>query len=258
MRIFDTNWLFENFDGTITASSGTPQFAFDEDSQFNWSSSGQGADGDVIDVTRTLTTTSSIDSIFITKTNINNITIDVDVGAGFVALTDFILTKSNDGTSYYFRLGSPINIDAIRVNGSKTIIADQEKSIAQILAFEQLGRIKNIDSIKPKLKRLQKVSKLNAGKKDVIDKGRHFEFTLGFKTHYRAADNAIIEILIERIEAMWIWINDDLEDVQFMSQQPFRFEDVYKVSIEKDNNIEYTNNLFFSGMDLKFRLTEVA
>ena len=37
MRIFDTNWLFENFGGTIAISSGTGQFAFDEDKQFGWS-----------------------------------------------------------------------------------------------------------------------------------------------------------------------------------------------------------------------------
>jgi len=258
MRIFDTNWLFENLGGSIAASSGTPQFAFDEDSQFDWASDGEATDGDAIFLTRTLESTNPIDSIFIKETNINNITIEVDVGAGFVALSDFTLTKSDDGMNYYFRLGSSINIDAIRVNGSNTIIANEEKTVAQILAFEELGQIENIDTIDPKIKRVQKVSKLNSGKKDIINKGRYFEFVLGFKTHFRSRDNAIIELLLDRDDAMWLWINDDMENIQVMNQQPFRFQDIFKVSIEKDNGVKYTNNLFFSGMDVKLKLTEVA
>lgn len=258
MRIFDTNRLFENLGGTIAVSSGTGQFAFDEDSQFGWSSDGEGTDGNTIFLTRTLESIESIDSIFIKETNINNITIEVDVGAGFVALSDFTLTKSDDGMNYYYRLGSSINIDAIRINGSNTITANEEKTIAQILAFEELGQIKNIDTIDSKIKRVQKVSRLNSGKKDIINKGRYFEFVLGFKTHFRSADNAIIATLLDRDDAMWIWINDGAENVQVMSQQPFRFEDIFKVSIEKDNGVKYTNNLFFSGMDIKLKLTEVA
>lgn len=261
MRLFDTNWLFENFEGVITASSGNPQFAFDEDSQFGWSSDGEGTNGDAIFINQVLSATSPIDTIFIQKTNINNITIQVDIGAGLVSLataSTFTLTKSDNGENYYYRLDSSINILEIQIDGSNTIVANQEKTIEQILAFEELGQIKNIDSIKPKVIRVQKVSKLNSGKKDIINKGRYFEFQLGFKTHYRSDDNAIIETLLEREDSMWLWINDDSENVQLMSQQPFRFEDIYKVSIEKDNNIAYTNNLFFSGMDLKLKLSEVA
>jgi hypothetical protein len=258
MRLFDTNWLFENFGGVITASSGTPRFVFDEDSQFNWSSNGEGTDGDAIYINQVLSATSSIDTIFIKETNISNITIQVDTGGGLTALTNFTLIKSADGSTYYYKLDSAISILEIQVDGSNTIVANEEKTINQILAFEELGQIKNIDSIKPKIKRVQKVSKLNSGKKDVIDKGRYFEFGLGFKTHYRSDDNAIIETLLEREEAMWLWINDNSENVQVMSQQPYRFGDIYKIGIEKDNNVEYDQNLFFSGMNIKFKLTEVA
>ena len=200
----------------------------------------------------------SLAGLMIQDTNINNITIEVDIGAGLVALSDFTLTKSDDGMNYYYRLGSSINIDVIKIIGSNTITANQEKTIAQILAFEELGRIENIDTIDSKIKRVQKVSRLNSGKKDIINKGRYFEFVLGFKTHFRSADNAIIDTLLVRDDAMWLWINDDAENVQVMSQQPFRFEDIFKVSIEKDNGVKYTNNLFFSGMDIKLKLTEVA
>ncbi len=259
MRFFDTNWLFNRLDGTITASSGFPDFAFDEDSQFAWNSSGEGTDGDAIFVTRTLAASQPIKAIFIQNTNINNITIDVDVGAGFVALSSFTLTKSDDGMNYYYSLDSIITILAIRINGSNTITADQEKSIGQILAFRELGQIKNIDSIEPSLKRIQKVSQLLAGKKDIINKGRQFDgISLGFKTHFKSADNAMIAILLSRDEGLWLWINDNNEEVQIMKQEPFRFGDIYKVAIEKNHKLKYTGNLFFSGIDLKLKLVEVA
>jgi hypothetical protein len=261
MRFFDTNWLFENFGGTITASSGAPAFAFDEDNQFSWVSNGQGTDGTSVNITRTLESTSTINAIFIKNTNISNISVEVDIGAGLVSLataSTFTLTKSADGTNYWYQLDNSIDIDEIKISGSNTINANEEKSIAQILSFEELGQVKNIDSIKPKIKRIQKISKLNSGKKDIIDKGRYFEFALNFKTHYKSDDNTILETLLDREESIWLWINDDSENVQVMSQQPFRFQDIYKVSIEKDNNIDYTKNLFFSGINIKLNLTEVA
>jgi hypothetical protein len=259
MIFFDTNWLFNRLGGTIVASSGSPDFAFDEDTQFAWNSSGEGTDGDAITVTRTLDQSQPIDAIFIQTTNINNITIDVDVGAGFVSLSSFTLIKSLDGMNYYYSLDSEISIDAIRINGSNTITANEEKTIGQILAFRQLGQIKNIDSIQPSLKRIQKVNKLITGKRDIINKGREFEsISLGFKTHYRSDDNTIIQTLITRDDSFWIWINDNSEDVQVMALEPFRFGDIYKVAIEGKHKINYTKNLFFSGMDLKLKLTEVA
>ena len=259
MRLFDNNWLFGNLGGTIAASSGTPSFAFDEDNQFAWNSAGEGTDGNAIFVTRTILALSPIKAIFIQTTNINNITIDVDTGGGLTPLTNFTLTKSADGMNYYYNLDAEINIIAIRVNGSNTITANQEKTIGQILAFRELGQIKNIDSIEASLKRIQKVSQLLAGKKDIINKGRQFDgVTLGFKTHYRSDDNAIIQTLLTRDDAFWIWINDNSENVQVMSVEPFRFGDIYKVAIEKNHKIKYTNNLFFSGIDLKLKLVEVA
>jgi hypothetical protein len=259
MRFFDTNWLFNRLDGTITASSGSPEFAFDEDNQFAWNSAGQGTDGDVITITRTLTQLQPIDAIFIKNTNINNITIEVDVGAGLVPLSNFTLIKSLDGINYYYSLDSQITIQEIKITGSNTITPNQQKTIGQILSFRELGQIKNINSIDPKLKKIQKVNKLISGKKDIINKGREFDsISLGFKTHYRADDNAIIQTILDRDDSFWLWINDNSEDVQVMALDPFRFGDIQKVAVMRDYKVKYTKNLFFSGMDLKLKLTEVV
>lgn len=262
MIFFDTNWLFNNFGGTVSASSGSPQFAFDEDEQFSWNSVSEGTDGNAINVDRVLDSSVPINAIFIQDTNISNLTIEVDIGAGYIALnlaSSFTLTKSQDGTQYYYLLDNTINILKIRILGSNTITANQEKTISQILAFRKLGQIQNIDSILPNLKRIQKVSQLLSGKKDIINKGRQFDgITLGFRTHYKETDNGIISILISRDDNFWIWLNDSNEISQKMIQNPFRFRDVYKVAVEGSHRLNYTDNMFFSGIDLRLKLSQVA
>ena len=258
MRFFDTNWLFSNFGGTYDASSGFPLFAFNENSKFSWSSSGEGTDGNAIFVERVLANTATIDRIFIRKTNISNLTIEVDIGAGYVSLSNFTLTKSNDGANYFFELDAPITIEAIKIIGSNTIIPNQNKEIQQILAFVELGSLNAVADINPKRIRVQKISKLNAGKVDIINKGYYYSFQLKLAAHYNAADNAIIEILLNRDEAFWYWINNDQEDSMVMAQEPYRFQDLYKVGVQGDDNLSFTKNAFFSGIDETINLTEVS
>ncbi len=258
MRFFDTNWLFEKFGGTIAASSGFPIFAFNEKSKFSWSSSGEGTDGDQIYIERVLAASSPINRIFIRNTNIEDITIEVDTGSGYVALSSFNLIKSNDGSNYFYELENTINILKIKILGSNTIIPNQDKTIQQIFAFKELGQLKNIDDINPKRVRVQKISKLNSGKVDIINKGQYFTFQLKLKSHFKASDNAIITTIINRQDSMFLWINDDLEDVMTMLQEPFRFSDIYKVGVQSDDTLAFTKNLFFSGIDDTINLVEVA
>ena len=257
MRFFDTNWLFSNFGGTYSASSGFPLLAFNEDNKFAWSSSGENTDGDAIFVERVLANSAKIDRIFIKDTNISNLTIQVDLGSGYVALSGFTLTKSNDGKNYFYELNSTINIFAIKVIGSNTIIANQNKQIKQILSFTELGVIKHVDDINPKRMRVQKISKLNSGKVDIINKGHYYSFQIKLKTHYNAVDNSIIEKLLNRDEAFYFWINNDNEDSMVMLQEPYRFNDIYKVAIQGDDNLSFNRNLFFSGIDETINLVEV-
>jgi len=257
MRFFDTNWLFEAFGGTYSASSGFPLLCFDEENKYPWTSSGEATDGNAIFVERVLLNVVPVNRIFIKQTNINNITIEIDTGSGYVALSNFILTKSNDGTQYFYELGAIVSLLKIKISGSNTTPTNQDKSIQQILAFTELGVIKAIDDISPKKNRVQKISKLNTGKVDVINKGSYFSFDLRFKAHYNSSENGIIQTLINNDNAFWLWINDDEEDSMVMIQEPYRFGDIYKVAQQKDSNLSFTGNAFFSGIDAVTNLVEV-
>ena len=263
MRFFDTNYLFTNFGGTYTASSGNAiaYLAFNENQKLSWQTAGQGTDGTSISLERVLEAPNATNRIFVTNTNITDLSIQVDIGAGYVALSSasaFTLIKSNAGDSYFYELATTISISKIKFIGSNTLIANSEKTIQQCYAFNELGRIANNNDIQPKRTRIQAVARLNSGKYDIINKGREFSFKLKFKAHYNAIDNAIIDTVLQREQEMWLWINDDQEDSIVMMQEPYRFGDLYKVAFQKSDSVQFSKNAFFSGIDVDFNLVEVA
>jgi hypothetical protein len=262
-RFFDTNYLFENFGGTFDASSSsnTAYLSFDEDRSFSWTSSGESTDGDSIYLERILDASATVNRIFVKETNINNLTVEVDIGAGYVALSSastFTLIKSNTGYNYFYELDNSINLSKIKLSGSNTIITNQEKTIKQVYAFQELGRIKNNDDIQPKRSRIQAITKLNSGKVDIVNKGLTWEFKLKLKSHYKSEDNSILNTVLQRSSEMWLWLNDDTEDSMVMIQEPWNFGDLYKVTFQKADSPRFDKNMYFSGVNIDINLIEVA
>jgi len=263
MRFFDTNFLFKNLGGTYTASSGAivAYLAFDESNKYSWASNGQSNNSDSIYLERVLPASTPMNRIFIKNTNITDATIEVDIGAGYVSLataTSFTLIKSNAGDNYFYELDNSLSITRIKITGSNTLIANREKTIQQVLGFSELGIILNNQDIQPKRNRIQSITKLNSGKVDVINKGRDFAFKVKLKAHYNTADNALINTLLQREGEVWIWLNNNLENIIVMPQEPYRFQDIYKVAFQKSDSVQFSNNAFFSGIDVTFNFVEVA
>lgn len=262
-RFFNTNYLFENFGGAISASSNTSTafLAFDEDRSYSWSSDGEGTDGDAISLERVLDATISINRIFVKNTNINNLTIEVDLGAGYVPLataSTFTLIKADAGNNYFYELDNTIDLIKIKFIGSNTIVANQEKIVEQCYAFMELGQIEYNSDIQPKRERIQVRSKLNSGKNDIINKGITWSFKLKLKSHFKESDNQIINDILQRGDELWIWLNDNQEDSMVMIQEPWRFSDLYKVTFSKADSPRFNKNMLFSGLNISFNLIEVA
>lgn len=261
-RFFDTNYLFENFGGSFDASSSsiTAYLAFDENKSFSWTSSGEGTDGDAIYLERVLDASVSINRIFITDTNISDLTIQIDSddGSGYVDLSSFTLTKSNDGSNYFYELDSSIDLLKIKIIGSNTITADEEKTIKQVYAFEELGVISYNHDIQPKRNRIQVITELNSGKVDLLNKGITWSFKFKLKNHYSSTDNVVIDTILQNSSEMWIWLNDNTEDSMVMIQEPWRFGDLVKVTIQKADSPRFPKNMQFSGINVDINLIEVA
>jgi hypothetical protein len=260
MRFFDTNYLFKDFGGTITASSNSQiaYMAFDEKTKFRWRTSSENTDGDSVYLEQELISPATINRIFVAETNISNLTIEVDLGAGYVTLPSNTLTKSNDNYSYYYELESSQTIEKIKFIGSNTIIANEEKYITNALAFQEIGQIKYNDAVKPTIERIQVINKLNNGRSDIINKGRQISFKIKFKSHYSTADNEIIRQILNRDAEFWLWLNDDQEDLIYMPQEPYRFKDIYKVAFKGNHSMTFNDNIWFSGIDTDFSLIQVA
>ena len=257
MRFFDTNILFVNLGNTINQSSGTGELAFNENLKYFWTSDGEGTDGDDVYIENIISIPKLIDRIFIRECNIEDLLIEVDVGAGYITLTADEIQSNTENTSHLYLLNTPILLNKIKVSGSDTLIPNEEKRIRQVYAFKELGRIKDFADIDPSRERLQKISKLQAGKVDIITFGKSWNFSLVLKSHYVINDNEIINTILQRDEAFFIWINDNTQSIMKMYQEPFRFQDIYKVAIQSKDSPNFNKNLFFSGLNEKLNLTEV-
>lgn len=256
MRIFDTNELFYKFGNTLNGSTGTFQFAFDENLKTKWQTSGEDSDSDPVYIENIPESNISINRILIIGTNITDLAVQVNLGAGDVALSYTKLIKSNDNTCWLFEFDE-ISTSKVKITGQTTIVANSEKEIAEIYAFKEIGELKNYADIIPTRVRTQIINKLQAGKVHVINQGRHFQFQLGLKTHYNANDNTIINSILQRDMPMFLWLNNNNEDVMVMNQEPFRFQDIYKVAVIKNDSLKFTKNLFFSGIDNQINFEEV-
>jgi hypothetical protein len=260
LRIFDTNYLFENFGGSISASSNVnaAPFAFRELKFLNWTSNGENNDLNEAYLERILDDSLSTNRIVLLGCNLTTPVIQVDTGSGYADLSNFTKITSNDGLNHLFVLDSVISISKIKVKGSTTIVANQEKYVQQMMAFKEIANLPNFADIQPSKDRIQAINKLANGKVDIINKGYTWSFKIKFKAHYSAADNIYISEILNRDSEMWIWINDDLEDVIFMKQEPYRFQDFYKVAFQKKHSPQFNKNAFYSGLDVDFDLIEVA
>ena len=175
------------------------------------------------------------------------------------AATDFTLTQSADGTSYFYELDSTISIDQIVIYGSTTIIANSEKEIEQILAFVELGQIAACADVQPTKIKNQVINKLLSGKVDIINKGNYYSFKLKFKNHATTAtENTLLQTLRDTDDAIWLWINDNEEARQLFIQEPFQFKDIYKVALQGNDDAAYADNYWGGGFDVNLNYVEVA
>jgi len=259
MRFFDINYALKQFPGTSAASSQSANAAacFDGLNYTCWISNEEGTDGDAIYIERDFINAKTFNRVFVKDTNILNISLEYWTGVAWAALTASAV-KSQDNRNILFEFTSQ-NIPKIRIIGSNTIVADEEKEIQEILCFSEIGRlIIPPANIKPKRNKKQDSHQLENSKLFIFNRGRNISIELNFKSHVGQADIDLLNILFNRDAEFYIWINDNEEQYMTQKASPFRFEDVLKVSILKGDSPSYYKNLFFSGINNKIILVEVS
>lgn len=260
MRFFDFNYAFKAFDCVYDASSNVAlaDSAFDELDRYKWLSSGEGTDGNAIYLECDFGTPRDVDRFMIRGTNLDDGDIEYWNGSSFVTVGATPI-KSADGTNYFFELSAPLNFTKFRVVGSNTITADEEKEVQEVYAFEELGQLVIPPAaIKTKRIKEQDKHKLDNAKYYIFTRGTRWEIDLQFKAHVGQADIDLINSIIERDLEFYVWINDNEEQYMNQVQKPFDFGSTLKMSIVKGDQPTYYKNLFFSGVNNKFKMVEVA
>ncbi len=262
LRFFGTNYNALELDGTPDASSSSAnaQFAFDGLRVTKWISSGQGTDGNSTYLEMNYGVNRTIQCFFVYQTNIRDIQVEYWNGAAWVvAITsNSTLVKSADLGNLFVKLNTSVTTSKVRIIGSTTITANQEKYVTLFFAFPELGQLEYFPNFTPKIVPKQDVFSTTDGRGFVIERGEAFAGLIDFTSHVNQNDITLAETLFSRKEAFFIWPNGGDESIFRFQFKPFRFQDIYKVTIVGENAPAFTKNYYKAGYNNQMNLVEVV
>lgn len=258
IRFFDIDYAFKAFEGTISASSGVPENAFDQSVKTFWQSIGENTDGNAIYIERDFQATRSINRIFLRQSNVLDVSFEYWNGSAYVALPILTTTTSADGLNKLFEFAA-VSTQKIKLLGSTTVVPNQEKKIYDAYYFTELGQLTNPPAeIKSAYVTDQIKHQMDNAKYFIARRGSRWEIELGFNVHVTQADITLIEMLAQRTSEFFIWLNNGNETDFSYKFSPFKFEDLIKVSPDGKFTPEFYKNLFFSGVSFGIKLLEVV
>lgn len=262
IKFFDENFAEQAKGGTVTPSSGTSTqwFAFDGRKDTFWVTSGEGTDGDSVSLERDFQTSRTIDTLYIYNTNIDNIAYDYWNGASWTSITgsNATITKSSDGMYIHIKLNSATATEKIRITGSNTIVADEEKKVGLVIATSELGQLAYRPFLIPEIELNQIIHDLDDGRSFIIEKGENFKCELQFKSHVNQADIDLIESIISAKKPFHIWpCGGDVAQFRFLFR-PYRFQDVFKMGITGKLTPFLTRNFYGAGYNNPVKMIEVG
>ena len=258
LRFFGTDYNNIAFANTVTVSSrdANKNFMFDGLIYTRWISSDENTDGNAISIEVDYVTNKTFDSFYIYNTNISNVAIDYWNGSSWISVSTLI--KSTDNRYVFGHLSSPVTATKVRITGSNTIVADQEKSVTLFNTFLEIGQFEYFPTPKYKNNSKQDILKMDDGRNFIIERGGAFEVTLTFKSHVNQNDINLMRTLIDRKESFYIWECGGDISIFTYSIKPFRFRDIFKVAIVGPDSGEYTKNYYKGGYNDKIKMIETV
>lgn len=261
LRFFGTDYNSNVFGGTVTASTGTTgSFAFDGLIGTRWLTSGEGTDGNSVSLEVAYGLSRTVDAFYVYNTNIEDIEIQYWNGSTWVTVdtSNATIAKSTDLKYVFAKLNAPVNTEKVRIIGDDTITANQEKYVTLFMAFAEIGQFEYFPDFRPSIEPEQNVFTTTDGRGFVIEKGEAFSAKLEFKSHVNQNDIDLIEQLLARKEPFFIWPNGGDSSIFRYSFRPYRFKDIFKVTIIGKNDPRYTKNYYKAGYNNSVSLIEVT
>lgn len=262
LRFFGTDYCELVFGNSTTVSSNVSMedFIFDGLKSTRWLSSGEDTDGDDVFVEVDFGKNRNLDSVFIYDTNIEDAEVQYYTGSAWVTLNSSVATisKSADFKYIFIKANSYFTATKLKLVGSNTIVANQEKYVTLMNAFLEIGQFEYFPDFRAKSDVFQSSFKTTDGRNIIIERGQCFEADIEFKSHVNQNDITLAELLIERKEPFFIWPCGGDTSIFRFSFYPHRFKDFFKVGILGDSSPRLTDNFYKAGYNNKIKLVEVA
>jgi hypothetical protein len=262
IKFFSENIAEQPRGGTVTVSSNDSLkwFSFDNLKDTRWISTGEGTDGNAVSMERDFGSAYTIDSIFVYNTNISDIAYDYWNGSSWVAINsgNATITKSSDNKYVSIKMNSSVTTERIRITGSNTITANQEKEIGLVLAFSEIGQLEYRPTPEVRYQLNQILHKIDSGGYFIIDKGESFLCNLNMVSHVNQNDIDICEELSTRKRPFFMWICGG-DTSQFTYKfRPYRFQDIFKMGVVDSLNPNLTRNYYKAGYNNTIQMVELA
>lgn len=267
LRFFGTDFNNAQFNGTADASSNPllAPFAFDGLTSTRWTSSGQNTDGNSIYLEMNYGFNRTVNSFYVYNTNIANVQVEYWNGSSWVIFTtsNATIIKSIDTNYLFVRSNTDITTTKVRVIGSNTTPANNEKQITLFYAFPELGQLQGFPGFVPTANLTQDVFQVTDGRNFIIERGEVFNATINFVSHQIQNDINLARTLFDYKQPLFIWPNGGNEAIFRFQFKPFRFQDIYKVSISlgqssNPSTPSFTGNFYKAGYNDILSLVEVV
>lgn len=261
MRFLTENILGSyNGQTAITASSGDPYNAFSDTTKFSYQSESQDTDGSTVSLIQEFNSEQTLDTIVVLKCNFNDLTISTASGGAYTDVTSqATLTISQDGINRLYKFASAISFTEIKFEVDDTITANQEKECGAILGMTEIGSIERFTSVKPKGMVQKKVIKLESGGIAVLNKGDiHWDFTINTDLVSVQAEIDIVELIQNRTQDFWFWINDGYDGEELVKQEPYRFQDWIRCAYTGDSAPAFYKNYLNKTAKNALKFAQVA
>ncbi len=262
LRFLGTDFNELQFGGSPSASSSiaNSQFAFDGLLGTRWISSGEATDGNSVYLEMDYGFNRTIDSFYVLDSNIEDMEIQTWNGATWVTASASIatITKSADLMNMFVKLNTEVTVGKVRVVGADTITPNQEKYITLFHAFPEIGQFQYFPDFQPAITPKQNVFETTDGRGFVIERGESFSAKITMRSHVLQTDIDLAEELLQRKEPFYIWPNGGNDSIFRFSFRPFRFQDIYKVTVIGKSAPEFTKNFYKSGYNNVINIIEVV
>ncbi len=261
LRFFGIDYNNNQFGGTPDASSVSANalFAFDGLTSTRWISSGENTDGHAVYLEMNYGFNRTVNAFYVYNTNMSNVQVEYWTGSAWVVLdgTNSTITKSVDGYYLFVKSTADITTSKVRVIGSNTIVANQEKTVTLFYAFYELGQYQYFPAFKPNIATVQNIFPTTDGRNFIIERGEVFSGKINLKSHTNQADITLTETILAYKQPFFIWPNGGNESIFRFQFRPYRFQDIIKVAVVGSSAPEFTENYYKAGYNNSISLVEV-